>query len=397
MLRNVRIVYGKELRETFRDRRTFWNAVVSPLLITPAFLAVVGGAIKYREAKSKEERHTFGVVGAASNPRTFESLKATPRSEWRPLSRQGAEEQIRSRKIEAAVEIAPDSDGRLERDLDAKLALLFDPGHDTSREAMQRVQAHVAVLGQKVVRERLKSKNLPGQLAAPFDVKETPVKGGGSMATMMLSGFLPYVLAMSALAGGIYAANDLVAGEKERGSLESLLVAPVSRLDLVLGKFATVATVCLMNSVFSVVGLLWPFYIRLGAFDWLAKGGLSLSFEAIFAIALVLLPLAVLFAALLLAISTFARNQKEAQTYLGPLMIVVMVPAMLSMMMKSEASMPIAFIPIFNITLIVKQALTSSIDPVFVAAAFGASLVYAALALLFATRLFQKESVLLKA
>jgi sodium transport system permease protein len=158
-----------------------------------------------------------------------------------------------------------------------------------------------------------------------------------------------------------------------------------------------VASVSLTNSFLSVVGLMLTFYLPLRAFEWLAHGGLTLSPLAVAVILLVQLPLSVLGAGLLLAISTFSRNQKEAQSYLGPVFLLVTVTAMMSMFLKAEAAWPLALVPVLNAALILKQVIANALDLRFIVLAFAASIAYAAAAIAFATRLFQKESVLLKA
>jgi ABC-type Na+ efflux pump permease subunit len=140
-----------------------------------------------------------------------------------------------------------------------------------------------------------------------------------------------------------------------------------------------------------------PFYLPFSAFQWLARGGLSLGPAAVVAMLLVQWPLAILGAGLLLAISTFARSQKEAQGYLGPVFLAVTAAAMLSMFVKTEASWPFALVPILNAALVLKQAIANTFDARFILLAAGASVAYASLALWLATRLFEKESVLLKA
>jgi sodium transport system permease protein len=246
------------------------------------------------------------------------------------------------------------------------------------------------------IAKRLASNGLSPELALPYKLENQPISSGGGMATIVLTMMLPYTLAIAAFGGGIYAANDQVAGEKERGTLETLLITPASRRDIVLGKFLAVAGVCLVSSMLAVVGMMIPFFSGLKAFEWLAKGGVALSPIAVLAILIVQLPLAVLFAGILLALSTFARNQKEAQTYLAPLFVLILVPAMASMILKSETSPSMALIPVLNATLIIKQGLSNSFDGVFITLAFIASAVYAGIALGFATRLFQKEEVLIK-
>jgi sodium transport system permease protein len=290
----------------------------------------------------------------------------------------------------------PDAAARLRAREAVPIEILHDAGDEASRGAMGRLQRLLGDVGKDITGARLRERGLPPDFAVPLKVAERPIPGGGGIGLLILGQMLPYILVLAAFTGAISPAFDQVAGEKERGTLETLLVAPASRRDVVLGKFGAVVAVCLISSVLSIVGFAIPFVSGLTVFAWLSQGGVRISPSALAAIGIVILPLSVLFAGLLLAVSTWARNQKEAQTYLSTLFPVVLVPALLSTTIGSEVSRAIALVPILNASIIIKQALSGTYDPVFIALAFAASAVYAALALAFATRLFQRESVLLK-
>lgn len=392
----VRTVLWKELRESFRDWRTLFTVVVSPLLVTPALLALVGLVIQAQEREQAKERIRMGLVGSAGAPESARVLREAPNVAWVELSRPEAEAQIRERKLKAAVVFPADADRRLQGDEQVRVRMLVDPGSQSSSGAARRLTDFLERRSEKLVAERLRRHGLPTTVATPFEVKEEPIPGAGSVATLLLSTFLPYVLALAAIMGSVYAANDTVAGEKERGTLEALLVTPARRRDLVMGKFLAVATVALVSSQLSVVGLLAPFFLHVPGLDWLTRSNLKLEPAGIALMLLVQLPLAVLGAGLLMAISTFARNQKEAQSYLGPVMIMATVAAMLSMLLRVEAPLYLSLVPILNASLALKQALSGSIHWPFVLLAFGASMVYAGLTVALATRLFERETVLLK-
>jgi sodium transport system permease protein len=392
----MRVVLRKEFREIFRDRRTLFSVVISPLLLTPLMLGLMGAVIQKQTREASVEIYTVGLVGAPGAPSVQRLLQGASQLRLERITRSEAERRIRDRRLRAAVVLPADAEARFREHRSVPVTVLLDAGNDTSRRAVQRLQAVFAERGQQVVATRLRQHGLPAEMAAPFKIIEQRIEGGGA-GTLMLSMFLPYVLALSAFVGGLYAANDLVAGEKERGTLETLLVSPASRRDLVLGKFFAVAGVSLIGSLLAVLGILLPFVLPMKAFEWMAQGGLTLGVTAVLVMLVMQVPLAVLGAGVLLAISTYARNQKEAQSYLGPVLLVVSVAAMLSMMMKAEASWIVAFVPILNAALIVKQAVARVFDPLFIGIAFAASIGYAALALLVATRLFEKEGVLLKA
>lgn len=398
MKSRIGIIFWKEFREIFRDKRTVFSVVVSPLVMTPGLLWLMGTVINGQVKQAKTETLTVGLATASDseNSPIVHALKQLPGFQFVSVNQADAEAKIKNHALKAVAILPANLESQLTAGKSIPVQILLDEGNETSRAASTRLNLVFDEIGKKVLAGRLKEKGLPSEFATPFKVEEKPIAGGGSMATFMLAMLLPYTLAVAAFGGGIYAANDQVAGEKERGTLETLLVTPASRRDIVLGKFLAVAGVCLVSSFLAVLGMMIPFLSRMKAYEWLAKGGVSLSPTAIAVTLIMQFPLAVLFAGVLLALSTFARNQKEAQTYLAPLFIVVLLPAMMSMFVRSDASKTLALIPVLNSTLIIKQALSNVFDPTFIALAFAASVLYAGIALLFATRLFQKEGVLIK-
>lgn len=392
--RLIGAIFRKEFRETFRERRTIMAVVIGPLLLTPALFALMGVLFSGQAQKAQTRTYAVGVVGPPSVP---DALRAAPRLRLVPATRADAESKIRTHRLDAAVVLPPDLEARLASGGTAPVEILDDAGDTSSQAAVARLRALFAQAGQAVVARRLAARSLPPGFAAPFRVAETPIQSGGSAGMLVLSSLLPYLLIISAFSGTIYAAFDQVAGEKERGTLETLLVCPASRRDIVLGKFGVVVAVCLLSSVLTILGLGIAFGSGLHAFAWLAQGGVRLGGAAVGVTLLALLPMSALFGGLLLAVSTYARNQKEAQTLLGPIFTLIMVPAVMSMTMTSDIALSLALVPVLNAALIIKQALAGSFDAGFIALAFLASLAYAAASLVFATRLFQNEGVLIKA
>jgi sodium transport system permease protein len=392
----VLVVFRKEFREIFRDKRSLFNIVISPLVITPLIVTLVGSLIKKQVNQARTETVAVGIVGSDRAPTVAAAVHGAPQLSFEPLTRQGAEEAIRTRRLKAAVVLPDDADERLKAMRLITVSVLLDPGNQSSQDAAKRLESVFTERGQHVVAERLKDNGLSPDLATPFETQEQPVPGSGSLAVLLLAGFLPYLLAIYAIMGGVSPANDSVAGEKERGTLETLLMSPASRRDLVLGKFLTVASAALVSAVLSIIGLLLRISSLTAAFGG-TNGTWTVHPPEIAAMFFVMIPLAVLGAGTLLAISTYARNQKEAQTYLGPVLVLISVAAMLSSFLKSDAGLAYAVVPVLNAALVLKQALEHSFNLPFVALACVTSLLYAGLALWFATRLFEKESVLLKA
>lgn len=389
----IGIIFRKEIWEIFRERRTILTVLVAPLLLTPTLFALMGVLINGEQEKANARTYQIGFVAPSNVPA---SILNSAHIHFVRVERREAEEQIHSHQLEAAVVLPEDYAARLAASKTIPLEILSDGGDQSSQEAAGRAYTLFSEAGQALASQRLASKGLPAGFIQPYSLRETTIKSGGGAANLLLSSLLPYLLIITAFSGTIYAAFDQVAGEKERGTLETLLVSPASRLEIVLGKFYAVVCVCLINSVLSIAGLGLAFGSRLHALSYMAAGGMRLSSAAVLVTFLALLPLSVLFGSLLLAISTYARNQKEAQTLMVPLFTLVMVPAVMSLAMSMDIPKAVALVPILNTALVIKEALSEKFDLDFIATSFAASIVYAGVALLFVTYLFQRETVLIK-
>ena len=397
-MNRIRVVFLKEMREVFRDKRTLFNLVLSPLLITPLLLLMVGNLTKSQVTQARKEKVTVGVAGAKAAPNLMQSLSGEQRPNivFEEMTRPAIEEAIRKRTLKAGLLLPPDADTKLAATHPVLVTILYDEGRESSLDVSRRLNDLFSDSAKNITAFRLRDSALSAELAIPFDVKQEKIPGSGGIGMVFLFTLLPYMLAVYAIMGGVYMANDTVAGEKERGTLETLLVSPASRRDIVLGKFFAIVSVSLLSSVLSVIGILWPAYAPMEALQGMMKG-VTITPLTLLAIMLVQIPLAVLGAGLLLIISTYARNQKEAQTYLAPVLLTVTVAAMMTMFVKAESNILFALVPVLNAGLVLKGALEATLSPGFVVLACAASLLYAGVAVAVAVGLFEKESVLLKA
>ena len=213
-----------------------------------------------------------------------------------------------------------------------------------------------------------------------------------------MGAILAYALVLLCLSGAMYPAVDMGAGEKERGTLETLLICPVSRTAIVLGKFLTVLTTALMTALITVVSLgVWGGIIS--AFADLSKVSEALASITIVDLMLMfslLLPTAAIFAALLLAISIYARTFKEAQNYMSPLTILVIVPLMIAMAPGMELDVTTALIPLTNIALAIKELLKGTADYGLLALIFASTTALAGALIAFCVHWFQQEKVLFR-
>jgi sodium transport system permease protein len=195
---------------------------------------------------------------------------------------------------------------------------------------------------------------------------------------------------------------DLTAGEKERGTIETLLCSPVSRTHLVLGKFLMVLTASIATAILAITSMALSFGAGKQMLLSITKGAsdpalqITITAKGLVAIFIVVLPLAVFFSAALLALSIFAKSFKEAQSYISPLMIVIVMPAIASLLPGVELSPALALIPVLNTSLVGKEIITGTFHWNLIAMIFLSSSIYAGIAIFIAVKLFQREDVLFR-
>ena len=311
-------------------------------------------------------------------------------------------EEISNKQIRAAVEIPKDFDARLAGGETMTVKIYMYEGEMKSGFGADRLQKFFRDLRDRTIREHLEARQLPESLVRPFDIEQKNVAPPEKVGGAVLGGLVPYFIILLCLTGAMYPAMDLTAGEKERGTIETILCSPVSRTHLVLGKFLMVLTASIATAVLSIISMAVSFGVGKRMLLGVAHGAadevlqVTITGKAIVSIFIMVLPLAVFFSAALLAISLFAKSFKEAQSYLSPLMIVVVLPAVAALLPGVELSTPLALVPVLNTSLVSKEIITGTYHWKYIALIFASSCVYATAALWLAVRLFQREDVLFR-
>lgn len=307
-------------------------------------------------------------------------------------------EAVRTDRIAAAIEFAEDTKDKLASGDSAEVRIYYLDASDRSSTALSGLRRIFKSLDQQMIAERLLEKELPPGFASPMKIRPKRLPGPGILIKI-LSQILPYMILIFAFLGAMYPAIDLGAGEKERGTLATLLVAPVSRLSIVLGKFGVILVAALVSAVLATVSL--SISLQLGIFSTLAMvSGGSFSFSVVEALAalLMIVPISCIFAALLLALSIFAKSFKECQSYASPLQMVIIMPAFISFVPGVKLDWLTASIPVVNVSLALKEIFTGNLDQhwAHLGVIFLSTSIFAGLLLWFAAWWFQREQVLFR-
>jgi sodium transport system permease protein len=405
---NIVTVYLKELKDSLRDRRTLLSMIIIPTLVMPILIFGMGKVATVVVSKAREEIPRIAILGGEDSPAVVEALRASRKFEVVPVG-DDWRAQISDKKIRAAVQLPTGFEAGL-RDGQAEPVVLYHyEGEIKSGFAVNELDRFFRELRERTVSERLAERSLPATLIKPFDLKRENVAPPEKVGGNLFGGLVPYVIIILCFTGAMYPAMDLTAGEKERGTMETLLCSPVGRGDLVLGKFLMVLTGSLgamAMSMFSlgVTAVLAGLIVTGGGANagnvgaGKADGAAMPMIDPVgfLGVIAMVLPVAVLFSAVIFTVSLFAKSYKEAQSYVSPLLIVVLMPAMAGILPGIDLNATLALIPILNLSLVCKEMLSGVWHWDYIALIFGSSCVYAAAALWLSVKMFNREDVIFR-
>lgn len=416
-------IFLKELKDSLRDRRTLISTIVIPTVAMPALFFIAITVARKVEQKNRAQASAVMVLGVPADSPVIARLgEVKDETGKQPLFRivpaaDNYEHQISEKWIRAAVKLPANFEAALANGESFTVSIFNYQGEQASALASRRLEDFFGKLREKTITERLTARNLPVTLVKPFDVKRENVAPPEKVGGNIFGGMIPYMLIILCFTGAMYPAIDLTAGEKERGTMETLLCSPVHRINIVMGKFLMVVTASVATIIFSLISMAASATFAIGYFGASAKGQAAakamvdaaaakapsaamiptIDPVGLIGVFAMVAPVAIMFAALLLTISLFAKSYKEAQSYVSPLIIVVLMPAMMGMLPGIELSAKTAMVPILNISLACKEMLSGVWHWNYLGLIFGSTCVYAGVALTACVKMFNRESVIFRA
>lgn len=390
----VRAVYAKETLEAIRDRRTLLVMILLPAIVMP--IATLG--IPYLEQRQRRVLTTsipaVAIVGQANA--LVHLAYATKLV--RPVRANDPARALRERRVLAVLRVPPGMEASIAHDAQVHVTIQYDASDSESTVARDKVVALISRYSQQVVARRLVARHINPADLLPVVLDERNVATGRQLSGLLLAGLLPFFIAMWAVVGGMSVAVDLAAGEKERGTLESLLVTPPSREAIVGGKFLAVLTAS-VGAVGIVVttmmlSLHWGYPYLLGTSK---KLDVSLPLGT----AVVLFGVALLFSALVsaiqLAVSIYARSPREAQQYVTPLYFAIVLPALaVQFISEWQGTLWVYLVPVLNTFFAFRELLLGTVNWAHLALTAVSCVFYATAVLDLAVAFFSRESVIFR-
>jgi sodium transport system permease protein len=446
-LSNVKLIYAREMRDQLRDRRTLFLIAVLPLLLYPllgmsffqlsqflrnnASKVLVLGESQLIHSDwlpplitedrfvsswfaSVDERNSLQII----RPQEMWTKEEIPQESERRL--EAAREAIEQGQVQVVLYFPEGFDKRLETVRSALMdreanglepdqtavpepEIFYNSANEKSRIAQLRVEAVLRDWRAAVTQTNLRDSNVPIGATTPFTLKQQDVAREQQRTAAVWSKILPFILFIWALTGAFYPAIDLCAGEKERGTLETLLVSPAERREIVWGKLLTIMSFSIVTALLNLCSMGLTAKFVLHQFQEIASvpgaGGLSLPpLTSVMWLVIALLPIAAFFSAMCLACAAFARSTKEGQYYLMPLLLVIMPLMMLPLSPGVELNLGNSLIPVTGVVLLLRAVIEGQYWQAlpYLAPVVGVTLGCCLLAIRWAEDQFNRESVLFR-
>ena len=342
-------VFRKEVRENLRDRRALFNSLLLGPLLFPVLFVGMMWFLESAERERAEKTLELPVVGAHYAPRLIRFLEQhgtviQPEPE-------NPEEMVRNQKVPVAIRILPEFAENWEQGVPAPIEVILDASRQESNVPIRRVKRLLLGYGQQIGSLRLQLRGVAPQLASPIMLRDVDLSTPKSRAILAVI-FLPYVLMITAFTGATHLAMDTTAGEKERKSLEPLLINPVPRWQIMTGKMLTTTVFALASLALTLVSfrIVLPF-MPVGAFGM----DLTLGLETLMKILVVVSPVAILAAALLTLLASFAKSYREAQSYMGLVILIPMIPSLIFMANPVKAESWMMNVPLFSQNMLIGE------------------------------------------
>ena len=421
----INTIFRREVRDQLRDRRTLFMIFVLPILLYP----IMGLAASQFSVAFSEKPRKVWVIGVENLPESPKLLNEAedgfasllfdiPRDARRLVVAtkpakgmwvgNGAREQfVRAREVNVVIIVPSDLREKLEKHQTSEINVLYISSDESSQVTYSRIREVLSRWQKSLIGARLKQDHLPSNYIEVLKLKPDDVATAEEVGGSMWGRLFPFLLVMMSLTGAFYPAIDICAGEKERGTMETLLICPASRAEIVMGKFFTVLLASVMTALLNLIsmGLTgWGLAAKLGKMSAATAGGAAKyegmmsppSPTAAFWIVLILIPLAVFFSAICLSLAVLARSMKEGQYYMTPLYIICLPLIFITLMPGIKLDGFYALVPITGVSLLLRSLILGeyTLASQYFIPVLVPTIVYGAIALRWAVNQFQREDVL---
>lgn len=394
----IKEIFKKEVLDIVRDRKSIFMMIVVPVLLYPIIMVLL-----------------MGVMNTSINKMTSEGIKigfsSYPSSEILEVIEdenkiRDKEEHIGNIEVKNNIKNYKNSleKGQIDAYIDnssssGNYKVYINSSLDESGIKSNAVFSIMNKYKRKMSEKEIERHNLNSeQILEPIKYKKLDITNNAKKAGILLGQVIPFILIIGVLFGSIYPAIDVMAGEKERGTLETLFSLPISNMELVIGKYLAVSASAVLTSILNIVSMSCTLGYFMKASSVYNPSEVSINYTrlggAIFITTISIILFAMVVSALAMCICSFAKTFKEAQNYITPLMLMIMVPAYISMIPNIYLNKITATIPVINISLLIKSVLSLNTNMKMVGLVFIVNLIFVFISLVLLSKIFNSEDIL---
>lgn len=398
----VKTIYLKEIKETLRDRKTVFLGIILPIILYPVL--ILGFSQLFLSSGQDLATKNLDVYMNFKTPALLEQviektvgssleeggLNLLSQEELRSISGDlDLEKALKNGKINAYVE---------QENGDFKI--IYNSSSSDSQEAYIRLQDSFFVYRVAVTSQIIKDSGLEvEEVLVPFEIYNQNLAPPEQISFALFGQMLVILVIMGIVSGTIYPSIDSMAGEKERGTLETLLTLPISNLEIVTGKYLAVSSMAVFTALLSMASIgVSMFFMLIASIEQIGSIGLKLEISSLIGPFIILIIsivlLAMLITAVIMSVCALAKNVREASNYSTPVTLGFMLPAYASIIPGFELTTSTAIIPVVNISLLIKDVMVGDINTVLMMMVLVSTMAFTIIAIIILAKLFDSESVL---
>ena len=391
----VKSIFKKELLDILRDKKTLFMMIVLPIILYPLMMILFSQVMMMSENSMNTKEIPIAIKG------NVDSQLISMISEGKETKKTGKLKIVEVKNYEKAIEDQSIVAYIEAKENNKKYNIYANSSNSDYNTAIDRIEQVLKDYKQEKIDKNLISKGLDiKQTLQPITYKTIDIAKNEEIAGHMLGQILPFILIIGILLGAIYPAIDVMAGEKERGTLETLLTLPISNLELVMGKYMAVSFSAIVTAIFNVVSILLTlvYLVTSAGLSTSELGIASFDFNKLIFPLIITVICVCLFAMVVSAISmcvcSLAKSFKDAQNYMTPIMLLVMIPSYVSMVPNVVLDRFTATIPVVNISLLIKSVLSFNSNLGLVSLVLISNFVFVILSVVLLSKMFNSEEIL---
>ena len=395
-MKKILIIAKKEFLDMFRDKRTIMRMILIPLLAFPVIIYLVSSLQASQSEKEATKEFVVGYYLNGQSPAMIERMDTTAHFKFVAYAdTTSLSAAVSNDSINLGIWFSSSFDQNYEAREQGEYGVFY---RSADMEEYDRFQELIKIQEEYLVQERLAQNELPAEYVQPLLLNSQ----GGNKSTMTetiakyAGGILPYIFMAFCFMGCMLPAIDLFAGEKERGTIETLLVTPVNRVHILVGKMIVVTAFGLLSATVSLVGLLGSLYLMEIDPELNQIIAMVITPQLVIMLYALLIPTAIFFAGIMIPVSVYSRSFKEAQSILTPLNMAVIIPTLVGFLPGIELDYTTAWIPIVNVVLATKAMIAGDPDFGPVIITFVSLIFLSAIAVFISFKQFGKEGNVLR-